>query len=347
MDTSILFAVVTIFLGFIAAGIAHIIIRWLQKKAEGTDSQLDDILLASIGKPLVLTIIAGSVYIALTRFGILPDTIAGYPIYLDQWVNAFFIVIGAWIVSSFSYTLLQTYGTVIAAKTETDFDDRLLPMLEIVAKYLIWFVAFLLLLSNFNIDITPLLAAAGIAGLAIALAAQDILGNFLGGAIITMDKPFKIGDRIKFDNYSGDIMSIGPRSTRLKTLDNQIVTIPNSKITQNIVVNYAQPDFKMKVRIPFSVAYGSDISHVKKILLEIAHEAAEKTSWVILDPSPSVYFLEFGESSLNGQLILWTNNYDNSWDVQDFINCRIDERFRNEKIEIPFRQVDVRMRDTR
>jgi small-conductance mechanosensitive channel len=103
----------------------------------------------------------------------------------------------------------------------------------------------------------------------------------------------------------------------------------------------------MKVRVPFSVAYGTDISHVKKILLEIAHEAAEKTSWVILDPSPSVYFLEFGESSLNGQLILWTNNYDNLWDVQDFINCRIDERFRNEKIEIPFRQVDVRMRDTR
>jgi MscS family membrane protein len=347
MDNGMLFAIITIIIGIFAAGIAYIIIEWLKKKASGTDSQLDDILLASIGKPLILTIIAGSVYIALTRFELLPDTIAGYPVYIDQWVNAFFIVIGAWIVSSFSYTLLQTYGTAIAAKTETDFDDRLLPMLEITAKYLIWFVAFLLLLSNFNIDITPLLAAAGIAGLAIALAAQDILGNFLGGAIITMDKPFKIGDRIKFDTYVGDIVHVGPRSTRLKTLDSQIVTIPNSKITQNIVENYAQPDFKMKVRIPFSVAYGSDISHVKKILLEIAHEAAEKTPWVLLDPSPSVYFLEFGESSLNGKLILWTNNYDNVWDVQDFINCRIDERFRNEKIEIPFRQVDVRMRDTR
>ena len=219
-------------------------------------------------------------------------------------------------------------------------------MLEIAAKYLIWFVAFLLLLKNFNIDITPLLAATGIAGLAIALAAQDILGNFLGGAIITMDKPFKIGDRIKFDTFSGDIVSVGPRSTRLKTLDNQIVTIPNSKITQNIVVNYAQPDFKMKVRIPFSVAYGTDMSRVKKILLEIAHEAAEKTPWVVLDPSPSVYFLEFGESSLNGQLILWTNNYDNTWDVQDYVNSQIDEWFRKGGIEIPFRQVDIWMRRT-
>jgi MscS family membrane protein len=346
MDLSVIYAAITIIIGLVAAGIAHIIISWLQKKASTTDSQLDDILLASIGKPLVITIIAISIYIALTYFGILPETIAGFPVNIDQWVNAFFILIGAWIVSSFSYTLLVTYDTVIVAKTDPEFHDRLLPMLEIAAKYVIWFVAFLLILKNFNVDITPLLAAAGIAGLAIALAAQDILGNFLGGAIITLDKPFKIGDRIKFDNFFGDIVSVGPRSTRLKTLDNQIVTIPNSKITQNIVINYAQPDFKMKVRIPFSVAYGTDISRVKKILLEIAQEAAEKTPWVVSDPSPSVYFLEFGESSLNGQLILWTNNYDNVWDVQDYVNSQIDEYFRKEGIEIPFRQVDIRMRKT-
>ena len=78
------------------------------------------------------------------------------------------------------------------------------------------------------------------------------------------------------------------------------------------------------------------MSRVKKILLEIAHEAAEKTPWVVLDPSPSVYFLEFGESSKNGQLILWTNNFDNSWDVKDYVNSRIDECFRKEGIEIPF-----------
>jgi MscS family membrane protein len=342
MDPGVIYAALTILLGLIIAGIAHVIISWLKKKAARTDSHLDDILLEALGQPVVITILAGSIYIALTHFGILPETVAGFAV--DQYINAFFILTGAWIVSSFSYNLLRTYGSVIAEKTETDFDDRLLPLLEIIAKYLIWFVAFLLILANFDIDITPLLAGAGIAGLALALAAQDILSNFFGGAIITMDKPFKIGDRIKFENHFGDIVSIGPRSTRLKTLDNQIVTIPNSKITSNIVINYAQPDFKMKVRIPFSVAYGSDMPRVKRILLELANEAAEKTSWVQKDPAPLVYFLEFGESSLNGQLILWTNNYDNSWDVQDYINSRIDEEFRREGIEIPFRQVDVWMR---
>ena len=342
MDPGILYAGLTIVLGLIIAGIAHVVIQWLKKKASETESQLDDILLAALGKPLVITILAGSVYIALTHFGILPETIAGFTV--DQYVNAFFILIGGWIVSSFSHDLIRTYGSVVAAKTETDFDDRLLPMLEIITKYLIWFAAVLLILANFDINITPLLAGAGIAGIALALAAQDLIGNFFSGAVITIDKPFKIGDRIKFDTFLGDIISIGPRSTRLKTLDNQIVTIPNSKITSNVVVNYAQPDNLMKVRIPFSVAYGTNILRVKSLLLEIAHEAAEKTPWVIPDPAPSVYFLELGESSLNGQLLLWTNNYDNSWDVQDYVNSRIVEQFHAEGIEIPFRQVDVRIR---
>ncbi|HPX72644.1 MAG: Small-conductance mechanosensitive channel MscMJ [Euryarchaeota archaeon ADurb.BinA087] len=342
MDSEIFFAVLTLIFGGIAAGAAYFLLPWLKRKASTTASEFDDILLTAIEKPLIITILAWSVYIALTHFGILPETIAGFSV--DQFVHAFFILIGAWIVSSFSYDLLRTYGAAIAEKTGTDIDDRLFAMLEIIAKYLIWFAALLLLLDNFNIDITPLLAGAGIAGIAIALAAQDILSNFFGGAIITMDKPFRIGDRIMFENHFGDIISIGPRSTRLKTLDNQIVTIPNSRLTSNIVINYAQPDFKMKVRIPFSVAYGSDMSRVKEILMEIAGEAAERTSWVLTDPAPSVYFLEFGESSLNGQLILWTGNYDNVWDVQDFINSRIDYRFKNDGIEIPFRQVDLRVR---
>ena len=127
-------------------------------------------------------------------------------------------------------------------------------------------------------------------------------------------------------------------------MDYQIVTIPNSKLTSNVIINYAMPDVRLKVRIPFSVAYGSDIKRVKAILLEIANEAIDKTPWAVPDPKPSVYFLEFGDSSLNGQLILFTDEYSHLWDVQDYINIRIDERFREEGIEIPFRQVDVHMR---
>jgi MscS family membrane protein len=342
MEPGILYAAITVAAGLVLAGVAYVVIRWLKKRAEATESPLDDIILMAMGTPLVVAIIALSVYIALTRFDIVPESM-GWLI-TDQMINAVFILFGAWITSVFSYNLIRTYGTQVAEKTETDLDDRLIPILEIAARYLIWFVAFLLILANFKIDITPLLAGAGIGALALALAAQEILSNFLGGAIIAVDKPFRIGDRVKIDTFFGDIMSIGLRSTRIKTLDNQIVTVPNSTVTSSVVINYAMPDLTMKVRIPFSVAYGSDMEKVKEILLDVAREAAEKTSWVITDPAPSVYFLEFGESSLNGQLILWTNNYDYSWDVQDWVNSRIARRFSDEKIEIPFRQVDVRMR---
>jgi len=342
MEHGLLYAAITVTAGLALAGVAHFVIRWLKKKAETTDSLLDDIILMAVGTPAVVAIIALSVYIALTWFDIVPDSMSW--LITDQVINAVFILLGAWIASVFSFNLIRTYGTLVAEKTETDLDDRLMPVLEIAARYLIWFVAFLLILADFQIDITPLLAGAGIGALALALAAQDIIGNFFSGAIIAMDKPFKIGDRVKIDTFFGDVMCIGPRSTRIKSLDNQIVTFPNTKITSSVVINYAMPDIKLKVRIPFSVAYGSDMDRVKAILIAIAREAAEKTPWVLTDPAPSAYFLEFGESSLNGQLIIWTNNYDNVWDVQDFVNSRIVCRFAEEKIEIPFRQVDVRMR---
>jgi len=344
MDPGFLYAAVTIAAGLVLAGFAHIVIRWLKKRAEATESPLDDIILMAIGTPLVVAIIALSVYVALTRFAIIPASMGW--IITGQMINALFILFGAWIISVFSFNLIRTYGTLVVEKTKTDLDDRLIPILEIAARYLIWFIAFLLILSNFQIDITPLLAGAGIGALALALAAQEILSNFLGGAIIAVDKPFRIGDRVKIDTFFGDVMSIGLRSTRIKTLDNQIVTVPNSTVTSSVVINYAMPDLKMKVRIPFSVAYSSDMDRVKAILLAIAREAAEKTSWVLTDPAPSVYFLEFGESALTGQLILWTNNYDNSWDVLDFVNTRVARRFADEKIEIPYRQVDIRMRET-
>jgi len=259
-------------------------------------------------------------------------------------IHSVYILIGAWIISVVLYNLISTYGRRLAQRTDPEFNDRFIPLLEMGAKYVVWFVAFLLILRAFEVDITPFLAGAGIAGLAVALAAQDVIGNFLSGAIITMDKPFKVGDRIKYEEFIGDVVSVGARSTRIRTGDNQIVTIPNSKITSNVITNYAMPDVRIKVRIPVSVAYNSDIKKVKEILLAIGREATEKTPWVLTDPAPEAYLLEFGESSLNLQLILWAKSYDTSWNVQDWVNLRIDERFREERIEIPFRQVDVRMR---
>ena len=339
MDSDFFYAAITIAAGLVSAGMVYGIVRWLKQKARETEGQLDDIILKAIGTPLVVGIIVLSIYIALTRFDIVPESLSG--LITPQVINAVFILLGAWIISVFTCNVIRTYGTLIAKREDNDLDARLIPALETSVRYLIWFVAFLLILHDFQFDITPLLAGAGIGALALALAAQEILGNFLGGVIIAVDKPFRIGDRVKIDTFFGDVVHIGFRSTRIRTMDNQIITVPNSTITSGVVINYALPDNYLKVRIPFSVAYGTDMDRVTVILLAIAREAAEKTSWVLTNPEPQVYFLQFGESSLEGQLILWTINYDYAWNVQDYVNRRILTRFREEKIEIPFRQVDV------
>lgn len=335
-------ALLILIIGIFGAVLAHLVIRWMKNKAQYTQTQLDDIILASISKPVIVTILATTIYAAVSTAGLIPAMVWG--IETTRLTNAFFILIEAWIAAVFVSNIIHTYGIKIAEKTKTDFDKTQLPLLEKVAQVTIWFIALMLIFYEFQVNITPFLAGAGIVSVAVAFAAQTLLSNIIGGAIITADQPFKVGDRIKFNDYLGDVVDIGARSTRIKTLDNQIVVLPNAKITSEIVVNYSQPDPQLKVRVPFSVAYGSNMDQVTRVLLEIAHEAMEKTSWVLCEPEPSVYFLEFGESSLNGQMLLWTNDFGNSWDVLNYVNSRINERFKDEGIEIPFKQVDINMR---
>ena len=342
MDINLLYAAIVVIFGVLLALIARTVVRWLKAKASKTDTNWDDIIIAAIGTPAQFAIVAVSVYIALKYYIPIPENL--------QWildprsVAAFYILMAAWIISSFLHDIITIYGHEFAEKSEGDWDDRLVELLELIVKYVVWFAAIMLVLATFAIDITPFLAGAGIAGLAVALAAQDIISNFFGGAIITVDKPFKVGDRIKVDTYYGDVISIGPRSTRLKTLDYQIITIPNNKITTNVIVNYAEPDQKLRITLPVSVAYGTDPKKVKTLLLEIAKTIIKGTDYLLEEPAPKVFFLEFSDSSLKFVLYVWAKKYNLPDEVKDAINSQIVERFAAESIEIPYPQMEVRLK---
>ncbi|MDT8357881.1 MAG: mechanosensitive ion channel family protein [Methanomicrobiaceae archaeon] len=328
--------------GIVAAILAYKLYRYLLARADITASQLDDIIVLSFGKPLIVAILALTVYFSITYLDVPPEFAW---VQSSRYLFVFYIFLAGWVVSVFTQSFIELYGRWLSSRTETEIDDKIIGFLEITARYIVWFIAFLLALSYLEIDITPLVAGAGIIGLAVALAAQDILSNFFGGALIVIDKPFKVNDRIRVEEHLGDVVSIGPRSTRIKTLDYQILTIPNSKIASSIIINYAMPDVKLKVKIPVSVAYGSDIARVKEILAGIAKESAEEVDYILRDPAPSVYFLEFGASSLDFMMVVWASAFNMSWEVKDHINSRIDESFREEGIEIPFPQMDVHVRE--
>ncbi|MDD4483127.1 MAG: mechanosensitive ion channel [Methanoregula sp.] len=342
MNDNLLFAVAVILTGFAIAGVARIIVRWLKKYAETTETKWDDIIVAAIGTPVQVGIIAVSLYIALKYFDIVP---AQYSVIVsDDVLNSIYILLGTWIVSSLLHDIIKIYGHAWAETTEGDADDRLVDLLELAARYVVWFAGIMLVFVNLDINITPFLAGAGIAGAALALASQDFLSNFLGGVVITIDKPFKVGDRILVDTYYGDVLVIGTRSTRIRTIDGKLVTIPNSKITSNSVMNYSEPDPTLRYTIPITVAYGTDIEKVKGVLAEVASDAIKNTDYFLAEPAPKVFFQEFGDSALKFVLYIWARAYNIPDEVKDAINTRIARRFKEEGIEIPFPQLEVKMK---
>jgi small-conductance mechanosensitive channel len=335
-------AAAVFFTGLIAVYAVYRIFKFLEVKAGETESKIDDILVLSLKKPVIIGILVSTVFITL-QYIPFPADYAW--ILSSRYFNTLIIIFATWIAATFAESFICLYGRWITEQTESDFDDKIIDVLEVSAKYIIWFIGFLLILSYLEIDITPLIAAGGIVGIAIALAAQDLISNFFGGALIVVDRPFKLGDRIMIEGNLGDVVSVGPRSTRLQTLDYQLLTIPNSKISNTIITNYAMPDIKLKVRIPVSVAYGSDVRRVKEILYEIANDAVNSTDYVLSDPAPSVYFLEFGASSLDFMMLIWAKKFNMSWDIKDHVNFEIERRFAEEGIEIPFPQMDVHLKE--
>ncbi len=333
-----LFALIVAIAGLIIALVMYAIVGWFRRKAETTESKIDDLVIAAFGTPAVVAVLVITLFLSF-KVADLPEQ---FQFILDsKYINVVWILLGAWIISTFLYKTIETYGHRLAAGTENDLDDRMIALAQVSLKYIIWFAALLLILHVLEINITPFLAGAGIAGLAIALAAQDFLSNFFGGAIIAVDKPFKMNDRITIDQFTGDVICVGARSTRIRTVDNQVVTFPNKKIMDSYVINHAQPDALLKVRVNVGVAYGSDVDKVRRILAEIAHDAAWEHPFIVDTKDPIVYFLDFGESSLNFQLVVHTNDFSMTWETKDAINTRIARRFAEEGIKIPFPQREI------
>jgi MscS family membrane protein len=331
MDPALVDSFIYIGIGAIAAGIIHFVFIWLKKRAEQTETKMDDLIVYSLGKPLVMLAFIIPLILAIQH------SIYLYPQY--QWIAdskillSGYILVATWIIATFVDGFLKIYGVALAEKTETELDDRIIDILKKIAKWIIWFIGLMYVFSTFNVNITPLIAGAGILGIAIALAAQDLFSNFFGGAVIITDQPFKVGDRVLINDILGDVVNIGPRSTRIITLDSDIVTMPNNKIATSIVRNYSLPNPQVRIQIPVSVATLNDIALVKRILLEITEEAVKNRSDVIApDPKPAVYLTKMDKSSMTFLVSIYAHGFLFNSIIQDYLNMRIIERFRKEGI---------------
>ncbi len=203
--------------------------------------------------------------------------------------------------------------------------------------FLVWNVS-----EYLGVSFTAVFASAGIAGIALALAARETLANFFGGVSILMDRPFKTGDFILLESGErGMVVNVGMRSTRLVTRDDIQIAIPNSIITNTKVVNESAPQPRFRVRIKIGVAYDSDIDQVEQTLLTIA--AANKL--VSPTPEPRVRFRAFGDSALDFELLCWARSPLDKGRLVHTLNQAIYKNFKIEGIEIPFPQRDVHLID--
>lgn len=194
------------------------------------------------------------------------------------------------------------------------------------------------IIAIMGVPMASVIAAIASAGVAIGLALQGALSNFAGGIMILLFHPFRVGDFIEVNGFSGTVDDIDVFYTFLKTPDNKSVTIPNGSVMGNEVINYSTNGTR-RVDLNIGVAYGSDIDRVKTILLE---EGA-KHELVLKDPEPFCRLSQQGDSSLTFVLRVWTNTPD-YWQVNFDVLESIHKRLEAEGIEIPFPQVDVHVK---
>ncbi len=316
--------------------VVMILNKWGTRLTAFTSSDLDDRVLQRV-IPYVsrLFIVTGS-YLAIRSLPLHEKLVLIVS-------GIIYIILVVLVCSLIYHALEELMKWYVASQQDTSgavMSRQMMPVAEKLVSLLLMGAALVVVLKHFNYDIFSLVTALGIGSLAIGLAAKDTLAHMISGFTIMLDRPFRIGDRIQLvGGQIGDVADIGLRSTKIKTLDNQLLIIPNSDLCNTMLTNQAFPDCRIKGRINVGVAYGSDVDQVKALLVATAGEVES----VLADPPAEAYFTGFGDSALNMALFFWVAEYSTLFAVTDKVNSLIIKRFNEQNIEIPFPTRTVKM----
>jgi small-conductance mechanosensitive channel len=312
-----------------------IIVSVVKRLAAGTETDLDDRIIEILHRPIFVTVALVGVILSVE--------------YLEPSERIAFALGGALftvMIVVWAHALLLLASVIIehAVTKVTDVTGLgrdMVPFLKAIAKIVIVASGLMAGFSVWEVSITPLLASAGIVGAGVAFAAKDTVSNLLGGISVFVDKPFKIGDYIIISSGErGEVVSIGLRSTRIQTRDYTQIIVPNSIIASSKVINESAPEPNFRVRIPISVAYGTDMGLLEKTLIEIA----SRNGNVVAEPEPRIRFRQFGDSGLNVELLCWAKEPALRGLTIHEINTDIYNTFNRIGIVFPFPQRDVRIR---
>lgn len=292
---------VCIFILIIGLALKNYIIKRLLRPIEAllgkTETSLDDQLLEAVRKPLTWVVFLFAVWAALKVLR-LPDGI-------DQFVGLSLQTFGTVFIAWMLYRSISIIGELLQRFTEgtkSDVDDHLVPLVVRVLRVVLVIFAVLAIIQQWGYDVTSLIAGLGIGGLAFALAAQDTLSNWFGSLMIFTDRPFTIGDWVKTGDIEGVIEEVGLRSTKIRTFDKSLITVPNRKIAHDSIENFSERE-RRRTNTTIGLTYGTTHDQITTIVEEIRTLLAEHP---LADPeSVAVYFKGFGESTLDIRFVVF------------------------------------------
>ena len=301
------------------------VIRRLTSK---TKTNLDDVLIDKLEKPLTYLVLILGYWISI-HYLVFKEEVE---LVLENAAYFLLVIDVTAILSRIVDALITEIIMPISEKSDSSFDNQLIPVIQKGVRSIIWILGIIIGLDNIGFDITAMIAGLGIGGLALALAAQDSVKNIFAGIMIFLDKPFRIKDRIQVDGFDGIVEEVGLRSTRLRTLEGRIVTIPNSRFTDNSVTNVtSQPTLKVKLNL--GLTYDTDEVQMQKAI-DILEDIVKNQEAITDDYAAGIN--GFGDFSLNILFIYYVKP-DSHWlDTQTLVNKEILRRFNKEGLEFAF-----------
>jgi len=321
----------------LAKFIDYIFSRTIKRLAARTETRVDDNFIALLHRPIFATVTSIGLFIALDIVG-LEQSLQNITGAVIQTILVFVWLTFALRASKLLLTAMsrqQQRFEFVQPTTE--------PLLKNAIAVLLFLTGVYTIMVAWEINVTGLVASAGIVGLALSFAAQDTLSNLFAGVAILADEPYGIGDMIIIDNGErGEVTHIGLRSTRLLTRDDVEISIPNSVMGNATIINEAGgPPKRYRVRTNVGVAYGSDIEKVMQILERIAASHDR----ILKFPEPRVRFRKFGDSSLDFDLLCWIDQPVLRGLIVHDLNCEIYRQFADSGVEIPFPQRDLHVKE--
>lgn len=307
--------------------IRRIIFVRLTKWAQKTKTTVDDVIIDSLKKPFIIWSIMLGIYIALESSKV-PDGAVHI-------INKVLLVLG---IFSVTMVLAQMSSGLIKAYSRRI--ESALPVTSLtqnISRIIIFAVGILVILNSLGIAITPILATLGVGGLAVALALQDTLSNLFSGFHIIVAKQVRVGDYVKLDSgEEGYVTDITWRTTKIKMLPNNVVLVPNEKLTKVIVTNYYLPDKEIAVLIEVGVHYDSDLEKVEKITCEVAKEVMKIKCGGVEDFEPFIRYHTFSDFSIKFTVILRAKEFVDQYLVKHEFVKKLHKRYAKEGIVIPY-----------